>query len=152
LQHLTDTERRIVNQVIDILTTLNQTLVQAQLQVGYRTRDEIALFTLHAQEIAEFFVTRSDERVDPIDLAILMKVLPRIVGGSMAIRRVLLELVAWATGSQQQVSDDIITVLQPWVDAGRPSVQPGARYPRTAARLYLMLDRLQSEGYTSFWL
>lgn len=152
LQQLTDAEIATIDQVITILTTLNQTLIQAQLQVGYRTRDEIALFALHAREIAEHFVTRSKERVDPIDLAILMKVLPRIVGGSMAIRRVLLELITWATGSKQQTSDDIITVLQPWVEAGRPSVQSGARYPRTAARLYLMLDRLQSEGYTSFWL
>ncbi len=141
-----------VEGVIALLTAINRILVQAQLQVGYRTRDEIALFTLHAQDVRQYFVTRSDESVDPLDLALLMKVLPRIVGGSLAIRRVLLELATWAIDGGARANEDIQAVVLPWVEAGRPSALPKARYPRTAARLCLMLDRLQSEGYTSFWL
>lgn len=135
------------------LTELNTVLIQAQLQLGYRTRDEIALFVLHAEDVASAFVTRMGKPVDPLDLALLMKVLPRIVGGSMAIRRVLLELAAWAmSGSQAKTSESIEAIIQPWVEEGRPQAQPGALYPRTAARLFLMLKRLQSEGYTSYWL
>lgn len=152
LRDLTAAESALVGQVVDVLTQVNERLLQAQLQVGYRTRDEMALFRLHAQELLPHFVTKAGEAMDPLDLSLLMKVLPRIVGGSMAIRRVLLQLVAWAMGEQTQASDDIISAIQPWLDGGRPASLREARYPRTAARLCLMLDRLQSEGYTSFWL
>jgi len=62
------------------LTELNRFLVHAQLQVGYRTRDEVVLFVLHAGEWKTGFRTRSGQPVDPLDLALVMKILPRLAG------------------------------------------------------------------------
>ena len=86
---LDDEERAEVERAIATLGELNAMLAGAQLQVAYRTRDEVALFLLHARETPASFVTRAGEAVDPLDLAIQMKVLPRISGGSGAVRRVV---------------------------------------------------------------
>ena len=84
--------------MIQVLERLNQHLRLAQLQVGYRVRDEVALFVLNAAEVKDYFVPEAGEPVDPLDLAVSMKVLPRIIGGSGAVRRVLL----WDPGMGQR--------------------------------------------------
>jgi hypothetical protein len=77
LHALSPADRDSIDQVVRELTELNAILSPAQLQVGYRTRDEVALFVLHANEISSFFRTSDGEPVSALDLAILMKVLPR---------------------------------------------------------------------------
>jgi hypothetical protein len=146
-------ERKILDRVVDVLVQINAVLTQAQLQVGYRTRDEIALFVLHAADARGSFVTRDDTAVDPLDLALLMKILPRIAGGSAPIRQVVMGLLGLATrgkalDSDQQADD----VASSWRAGGRPAAVAGANFPRMAARLCLMWDRLASEGFTSYWL
>ncbi len=136
-----------------LLQDVNQCLVHSQLQVGYRTRDEVILFLLNAEDSKEAFRTREGQSVDPLDLAIMMKVLPRLVGGSNAIRRTMMGLIGIAKGGQPfDNEDDAASAVEQWAIDGRPDAIEGARYPRTASRLCLMWDRLTSEGYTSFWL
>jgi len=148
-----DDEREAIGQVILTLSEVNSFLTHAQLQIGYRTRDEVALFVLHARAIAPLFIDRESRSVDPLDLALQMKVLPRIAGGSGAIRRVILHLLGWAHGGQPFASEEEArSVMEAWGEAGRPGAAPDARMPRTAARLCIMWERLVSEGYTSFWL
>ena len=147
-----DAYRASVQQVIDVLVEANTILAQAQLQVGYRTRDEVAMFVLNATEVAASFVTRDGSPVDPLDLALMMKLLPRIAGGSAPVRQVVLGLLGFATGGKvdnEQAAEDIVS---PWRAANRPAVIVGTRFPRTAARLCMMWDRLSNEGFTSFWL
>ena len=83
--------------MIDTLIQVNDVLEQGQLQFGYRVRDEIVMFCLAAQECLGSFTTSAPGSVDPLDLAIAMKVLPRIQGGGEAIRKVLEGLQAWAS-------------------------------------------------------
>lgn len=150
---LTESERKEIDRVIKVLTEINSFLVHAQLQVGYRSRDEIALFIMHAQDYKASFVTSSGVEVDPLDLALLMKVLPRIVGGSSPVRRAILQLLGWAvTGKGFQTDEDAKPTIDLWESGGRSGAVSEALYPRTAARLCLMWDRLLSEGFTSFWL
>ena len=73
-----------VQTAITLLIDINHCLVHSQLQVGYRTRDEIILFLVNAKDIEGVFRDRHGKRVDPLDLAIMMKILPRLVGGSNA--------------------------------------------------------------------
>jgi hypothetical protein len=153
LEDISDADRSEINRVINVLTRVNTLLIHAQLQVGYRTRDEIALFVLHCREHLDSFRTRSGEAVDSLDLALHMKVLPRIIGGSAPIRRAILELLGWSVdGVPRQHEDDVQSILATWNEAGRPNAVGGASYPRTAARLCLMWDRVANEGFTSFWL
>jgi hypothetical protein len=146
-------DRQYVGVVIGALTEINRHLAGAQLQVGYRSRDEIALFGIHARQIEDHFVTRDGDEVSPLDLAIMMKVLPRILGGSVATRRCLLGLLGWAHGAAEVRSDDDArTAVKAWETAGRPSAIADVPYPRTAARLCLMWERLDADGFASYWL
>jgi hypothetical protein len=148
---LPEAERARVREVVDALAAANTFLAPAGLQVGYRTRDEAALFVLHAAEIAPAFTTRAGERVDPLDLVLGLKLLPRVAGGSDAVRRAVVGLLGWAHQGRAASEADARALLEAWEAAGRPSALPGARLPRTAARLALMWERLLSEGYTTFW-
>jgi hypothetical protein len=146
-------ERMVIEKVIATLGAINRFLTPAQLQVGYRIRDEIALFVLNARDLPETFVTRDQARVDPLDIALEMKVLPRLVGGSNAIRSVILRMLSWAMDGNASAGELLPSdMLKPWIDAGRPAQFGGTVFPRTAGRLCLMLERLENEGFTSFWL
>lgn len=157
LEDLDDDEIAAIERAITALEEANRVLVLAQLQVGYRVRDEVALFVLHAQQAQEHFVDRDGERVDALDLALAMKLLPRIVGGSVALRRVLLGLLGWAFGEDAGALDDRAdakaqAMLEAWRAAGRPWAVEGARFARCASRLLMMWERLLDEGYTSYWV
>ncbi len=150
---LSKKERSLVSRAIDELVAANALLAPAQAQVAYRTRDEVVLFLLHAAETPDAFRTRTGDAVDPLDLAMHMKVLPRLAGGSQALRHALRGLLGWAmTGTAFQDDADVRTVLNTWETAGRPHTVPDARFPRTTARLCLMWERLLTEGFTSFWV
>ena len=145
--------REQVYLAIDTLESVNKSLMHSQLQVGYRTRDEVALFLVNARDVISSFVTREGESVDPLDLVLMMKILPRVVGGSNSIRRTLLGLLGLAKdGTPLSGDDDPAELTKTWENDGRPAAYNGAKFPRTAARLCLMWERLEVEGYTSFWL
>lgn len=144
--------RGAAERATETLKKVNECLVHCQLQVGYRTRDEVILFLMNAEELSDAFRTRGGELVDPLDLALMMKVLPRLVGGSNAIRRTMVGLLGLAHGQIMNESDAADIVVDAWTSAGRPDSIEGVAFPRTASRLCLMWERLLSEGYTSFWL
>ena len=143
----------ILDRVIRTLKLLNTVLTHAQMQLGYRTRDEIALFVLNAGDILESFVTRTAQQVDPLDIALMTKVLPRLVGSSNVMRQILAGLINLAqTGDTAELDTDPSSVVVEWEAAGQPSHVPQTAFPFTLARLCLMYQRLEHEGYTSFWL
>ncbi len=150
-------EAEIVKEAIDALVAVNAVLGRAQLQVGYRVRDEVALFLIHAGEVHGAFVTRGPaplekREVAPLDLALVMKILPRIAGGSVSIRNVVTSLFGWASKGHEWADEEAAApALAAGKEAGRPASVERARFPRMAARLALMLERLLAEGYTSFW-
>lgn len=142
-----------IQRTVETLQRVNEVLVHSQLQVGYRTRDEIALFVINARSVTSAFVTNDGARVDPLDLALMMKVLPRIAGGSNSVRRVLLGLLGIATnGSPLSGDADPSDLIESWERESRPGAFSTGRFPRTASRLCLMWNRLEVEGYTSYWL
>jgi hypothetical protein len=153
LADLKQPDIELINATVQELVRLNEILAQAQLQLAYRSRDEIVLFVLHAKEVSDSFVTETGGAVNPLDLAIQMKVLPRITGSSSTVKTLLQELLGFAIDGDRSMSDEAAaSLLTDWLTARKPSFIDAARLPRTAARLCLMLHRLQQEGYTSNWL
>ncbi|MEU9397352.1 AAA family ATPase [Streptomyces sp. NPDC048324] len=134
-----DCDTEAVASIIETLTEVNGILEQGQLQFGYRVRDEITMFCLAAKDCADLFATSDSGTVDPLDLAIAMKVLPRVQGGGATIRNVLDGLHIWASPSSEEEAH------------GLPSGND-SQYPFCADRLELMLRRLQETGFTNFWL
>lgn len=151
LGDVTAQDRALIQRVIEALQLLNRHLQIAQLQVGYRVRDELALFVLNAQDVRESFTTNDGETVDPLDLGITMKVLPRIMGGSGAIRSVLCGVMAWAIGRTQISEEEADELTDEWRRDRRTALTQYP-YPRCAARACLMWDRLREDGFTSYWL
>jgi hypothetical protein len=153
LSNLDEPSLALIQSSIAWLKRINDCLTCSQLQVGYRTRDEMILFLLNAEEIRSSFRSRDNKVVDPLDLVLSMKILPRIVGGSNAIRRTLLGLLGLAIQGQPFDSEDVVgSQVDKWDKAGRPATLVSAKLPRSAARLCLMWDRLETEGFTSYWL
>ncbi|HEX9986045.1 MAG TPA: DUF3578 domain-containing protein [Thermoanaerobaculia bacterium] len=139
--------------VVNALQEVNGLLAQAQLQVGHRVCEEIAFFVTHAAEVQPSFRTASGESVDPLDLALSMKLLPRIAGGTNPVRRAILQILGWSVrGTPYREDRDALEPVERWTLEGRPGFLRGARFPRTAARLCLMWDRLTVDDVTSFWL
>lgn len=152
LANPTDEQLSEISRAIAALQAVNILLTPAHLQVGYRTRDEVAFYLLHAKEISDAFVDHEGNAVDPLDLALQMKVLPRIAGDSNAIKRCVFGLLGWATtGVPLESDDEVNSILESWETSGRPSSLSNSEYPRLAARLCLMWQRVGAEGYTSFW-
>ena len=153
LANPTDQQLAEISRAIAALQAVNILLTPAQLQVGYRTRDEVAFFLLHAQQIADAFVDHEGYAVDPLDLALQMKILPRIAGESNAIKRAVFGLLGWATtGVPLESPYEVNAILDFWETAGRPSSLPDSEYPQLAAKLCLMWQRFEIDGQTSYWL
>jgi hypothetical protein len=122
-----------VKAVVDALIAVNEALTPVQLQVGYRVRDEVALYCLNARSCASSFAMSGEGNVDPLDLAVAMKVLPRLQGSGAMLQRALEQLRDWASGKS-------------------PTGAEKRSFPFCEERLLLMLQRLSSTGFTSYWL
>lgn len=129
-----------VTEVVDTLRRVNEVLEAGQLQFGYRVRDEIALFCLAAQSCSESFTTTGMGTVDPLDLAIAMKVLPRIQGSGPTVRSVLDGLGTWAGGRNVDTDDSDVQGTS------------GTGFPQCSQRINLMSHRLRELGFASYWL
>ncbi len=152
LRGLTDEQQTRVEAAVQAVAEANAVLAPAGLGIGYRTRDDVALFVLHAMETPEAFRTREGRLANPLDLALLMKVLPRIDGAGATTRAAVLRLLAWASGGGARVEEhDAVGVVDAWVEGGRPRVLPSARFPYTAARLARIAEGAVEDGVASFW-
>lgn len=125
-----------VVEAVNALVRANESLQQAQLQVGYRVRDEVALFCLNALGSKEHFVDRDETVIVPLDLCLSMKILPRLQGGGALLRDVLKDLESWTAPSRP--------------DGGDSESPSGFR--RTQERSHLMQEKLDQTGFTSYWV
>jgi hypothetical protein len=152
-----DQHRERCDRVIDLLSRVNLSLQKAQLQVGYRVRDEVCLFICHASEVSDIFPEDT-----ALDYALCAKILPRIHGGAAALQDIMLDLleIALRNNGERTVADikEIITEVRrsdrplPDLIKHRFSNLEAFQYPMTAAKLFIMLERLDRDGYTSYWL
>ncbi|MGE0397188.1 MAG: McrB family protein [Kofleriaceae bacterium] len=125
-----DKKSPLVDDVLEALESINEALEPAQLHIGYRVRDEVALFRLNARQCETLFRTSDAAPMDPLDLAISMKILPRVQGGVAVVKDPIDALIKWAS----------------------PNPTTGIKgFPFAMGRLQLMKLRLRG-GYTSYWL
>ena len=122
LTDLSESERSDIQRAVDAVAQAARLLGAAG--PGYRARDEIALFVLHARGTPEPFRTRRGESIDPLDVALTAKLVPRLDSGSD-----LRTLLAWAAGQ------DARDAVETWEAVGRAAMLAGARFPLLAARL-----------------
>ncbi|HIG74720.1 MAG TPA: EVE domain-containing protein [Bacteroidetes bacterium] len=149
---LSDDDRQRVERAVRAVAEADAILAPAGLGVGYRSRDEIALFSLHAADVAASFRTREGAPVGGLDLALAAKLLPRLDGAGSAVREATARLFVWAAeGRSDGREHDAVALVDAWRDEGRPDVLPGAPFPRTAARLARLVDGVLEDGVAAFW-
>jgi 5-methylcytosine-specific restriction protein B len=125
--------------VADFLTTLNQHLILAGLEVGYRIRDEGAAYFVYARQAG-----MTEEQA--LHSIALQKVLPRVQGSSPRLEKVLAGLTQHFAGgtAPDAQADDLNEKLAALRRDG--SAKPVVR------KLAGMWLTLREEGFTSFWL
>jgi len=151
LADLTGDEQTEVARAVEAVAEAGMALAPSGQGLGYRTRDEVALFCLHAAECRGAFGTADGIPVDPLDVALLMKLLPRLDGARAADRAAAVALLGWAAGERSLDLLDAGRLVDDWAAAGRPDALLGARVPRTAARLARIVEGALDDGVASFW-
>jgi len=133
-------KKAIVDEVVAILTKVNDFLQPANLHVGYRVRDDISFFMIYNQD---FGLMDKDKA---FDWQLLQKILPRIQGSSRKIYQALIRLFELCTNvsleSYEGAAEEAENVLENII---------AVRWPRSARKIAYMLGRYEEDGFTSFW-
>jgi len=127
--------------LISQLSELNSALEPLNQHFAYRVRDEICMYCWFARDLPQYLPPDV-----AMDYQISQKVLPRIHGSTEATRRALIGLYNQLVQASDAVSPEGFDLVAALEDAQT------ARYPKSTKKLALMLDRFQTDGFTSFWL
>ncbi|MFB5269835.1 MrcB family domain-containing protein [Paenibacillus enshidis] len=136
----------LVHKTTEGLVKINNILEEIHAQVGFRIRDSICFYMVYNQR---FQLLTEDEA---FDLQLLQKILPRVQGSSLSVKRVLLKLMQGALGKNLAVNDlmdDASGLYQKW-SSGEGDEE--AKHSQTARKIAFMLRRLEEDGFTSYWL
>lgn len=125
----------LIHEVTNELLTVNEMLIEVDLQIGYRVRDEICFYLIYAVKSGMFTFDQA------FDFQILQKVLPRISGSDGYTFDLLKNLYYYCTNTL--LDDEFETAV---VNAD------GMRFPKSARKIMEMMRRFEVYGYTSFWI
>ena len=134
----------LIHQTTDKLVRVNQILESIHCHVGFRVRDAICFYLIYNKR---FELMDSN---DAFDIQLLQKILPRIQGSSMSVKRVLLQLLEETVGRKIGIHD-YLDDASPLYSVSTDIAQE-AQYPRSARKLIFMIRRLEEDGFTSYWL
>ncbi len=132
-----------VEEVCLELQTINRLLKISESQVGYRVRDEIVFYMVNNLD------TGLLQRDEALDNVILQKILPRLQGSNLSIKKMLCELFKHCARDYESYNtenDDISSRMFKAVKA------PGCKYRKSAEKIAFMIRRYEEDGFTSFWL
>ena len=137
------------------LQNLNAVLEKAGAHVGYRVRDEIVFYLLANAEAGNPITY-----AQALDNAVMQKILPRLQGGSEALRGALSGLFAKVAGDTAQAAGEtesarmlaVIGTLEASAEGGRPAGAARVYCPRSARKIAQMTARLEEDGFTTYWI
>ncbi|MEZ4826460.1 MAG: AAA family ATPase [Bacteroidia bacterium] len=138
-------EKQRMRGTLQFLTEVNEILKKADLQFGYRVRDEIAFYMLNRYEIRELVSEQ-----EALDIQVMQKILPRIHGSSRRVGMVLYELIRKFAPAHVDLPSGLYAaeIAEKLGDPRRK----GYKFPRTLEKLMLMFRRYEEDGFTSFWM
>ncbi|MBF8436092.1 DUF3578 domain-containing protein [Halanaerobiaceae bacterium Z-7014] len=142
IELLPEKEAEIV-ETTRILQDINKRLKPANLQVGYRIRDEINFYMIYNKRHNLMDFNKA------LDYQIHQKILPRIQGSSRVLKDILLDLFEFTAGGQfsveqgEQSSDLKDHLISNYDDI---------KYYNSAKKIAEMIERYEQDGFTAFWL
>ncbi len=130
---------------ISVLKEINNVLLESNQHFGYRIRDEICFYITYNQIYDLITFDKA------MDYEILQKILPRIQGSSISIKRILIELFKICINNQAQnfsydnaaVNEEMFKYL---------NNNKTIPYKNSALKIALMMRRLEEDGVTSYWM
>ncbi|GMK46624.1 hypothetical protein PghCCS26_37530 [Paenibacillus glycanilyticus] len=138
--------RELARKTTERLVKINSILEEIHSHVGFRIRDAICFFMIYN---ARFNLLNEDAA---FDLQLLQKILPRVQGSSLSVKRVLLQLMQGALGKSLSVSELMEDASELYMNWNTSDIVETAKHPQTARKIAFMLRRLEEDGFTSYWL
>lgn len=123
------------------IEAINKILEEARLHVGYRAATEMALFIRRYDDILPE-VSSDPDLLRALDVAVLQKVLPRIIGNRARLERPLARLCGYL--------HDLSAPTEPPDRSAFRAGVPG-RMDKSYRRVLEMWDTLNAFGFTSFF-
>ena len=143
LKDLLPEKKEKIIEITEELKELNKILKKANLQVGYRIRDEINFYLIEALD------KNLMNKTTAFDTEILQKVLPRIQGSSLIIKKVLVELFKFFAGKDYSTENgQFADKMWKYYETNKDEI----KYPKSAEKIVYMLRRYEEDGFTSYWL
>ncbi|GEM_PF-229671 len=130
---------------ISILKRINDILKEANAQIGYRVRDEICFYVIYNEKYSLMSADRA------IDYAILQKILPRIQGSNLCLKRTLVALFKICVGGSGEISPTASGSYSETMFQYLKSHDP-VIYAKSAEKIAFMTRRFEEDGYTSYWI
>lgn len=134
-----------LNETISVLKEMNSVLHQSNLHFGYRIRDEICFYIIynHIYDLLTFN--------QAMDNVILQKILPRIQGSSLSIKRLLIDLFKiYINNSSQLFSYENSSVNEEMFNFLK--YNKNISFIKSAEKVAFMMRRFEEDGFTSYWL
>ncbi len=142
IELLPDKEAEIA-ETTRILQDINKRLKPANLQVGYRIRDEINFYMIYNKRYNLMEFNKA------LDYQIHQKILPRIQGSSRVLKAILLDLFELTAGGQFSVEQgEQASDLKDYLISNYDEIQ----YYNSAKKIAEMIERYEQDGFTAFWL
>ena len=137
-----------VEEITGILRDINEILKSANLHAGYRIRDEINFYMIHADNYRLFSNDRQENQNRALDYQIKQKILPRIQGSSRELKNILIDLFDYFADTNfkvenRKISEQMIQHLENNQDI---------KYPQSADKVAHMIKRYEQDGFTAFWI
>jgi hypothetical protein len=133
------------------LQSLNSLLRSHDLHFGYRVFDEIVCFLAAAEQNGSW--EDLDDWADPLDAAVLMKVLPKFHGSRGKLETPLRAVLAWcvnADAPDTELVNGALLQLDAGADVTGALAEVTFGCPRTAERVTRMLRALYTDGFAAF--
>jgi hypothetical protein len=138
-KELTDSDKESIDNDIKLLKGINEILTKADLQFGYRVRDEIAFYLILNKKY------KLIDDITAIDFQLTQKVLPRIHGSSERVQSLLIEMLNLLEGKSFKTNSEIADIVS-------AMEKDKLKYPRASKKIIFMLKRFDDDRFTSFWL
>ncbi len=136
-------EAKFIDPICQELEQINRILRRANLQIGYRVRDEIVFYLLHNKQES---LLPSDSAMD---FEILQRILPRIQGSNFSVYQLLCELFRFCAGEAQ---DDSAAGKESSIQMWKAAKQADCKYHHSTRKIALMVRRYEEDGFTSYWV
>jgi energy-coupling factor transporter ATP-binding protein EcfA2 len=136
---LTDSDKKSIDKEVELLKEINIILTKADLQFGYRVRDEIAFYLILNKKY------KLIEDTTAIDFQLTQKILPRIHGSSERVQTLLIEFLNLLENKSFKTNSEIADIVS-------SMEKDNLKYYRATKKILFMLKRFDDDRFTSFWL